>query len=73
MGFTIARMIWQGWQHHEAPPRSDRPADGQFTEALRKIVLVVPYRRPCSSLESQAGPPLDGLLTGVLRTMTQGR
>jgi hypothetical protein len=23
--------------------------------------------------KSQAGPPLDGLLTGVLRTMTQGR
>src|SRR3981081_1963116 len=22
-GFTIARIIWQGWQHHEAPPRSD--------------------------------------------------
>ena len=25
------------------------------------------------ALKSQAGPPLDGLLTGVLRTMTQGR
>ena len=46
MGYTIARIIWQGWKHHEAPPRSDRPADGQFTEVLRKIVLVVPYRRP---------------------------
>ena len=23
VGFTIARIIWQGWQHHEAPPRSD--------------------------------------------------
>jgi hypothetical protein len=29
----------------------DRPADGQFTEVLRKIVLVVPYRRPCCSRE----------------------
>jgi hypothetical protein len=26
-----------------------------------------------SALKSQAGPLLDGLLTGVLRTMTQGR
>jgi hypothetical protein len=25
----------------------DRHADGQLTEVLRKIVLVVPYRRPC--------------------------
>jgi len=22
-GFTIGRIIWQGWQHHEVPPRSD--------------------------------------------------
>ena len=52
MGFTIARIIWQGWKHHEAPPRSiDRHADGQFTEVLRKIVLVMPYRRPCCSRE----------------------
>jgi hypothetical protein len=27
----------------------DRHADGQLTEVLRKIVLVVPYRRPCCS------------------------
>src|ERR1700731_153926 len=27
----------------------DRHADGQLTEVLRKIVLVVPYRRLCCS------------------------
>jgi hypothetical protein len=27
----------------------DRHADGQLTEVLREIVLVVPYRRPCCS------------------------
>ena len=38
--FTIARIVWQGWQHHEAAPRSiDRHADGQLTEVLRKIGL----------------------------------
>ena len=28
----------------------DRHADGQLTEVLRKIVLVVAYRRPCCSM-----------------------
>jgi hypothetical protein len=27
----------------------DRHADGQLTEVLRKIVLVMPFRRPCCS------------------------
>jgi hypothetical protein len=27
----------------------DRHPDGQLTEVLRKIVLVMPYRRPCCS------------------------
>jgi hypothetical protein len=28
-GFTIARIIWQGWQHH-------RHADGQLIEARER-------------------------------------
>jgi hypothetical protein len=27
----------------------DRHPDGQLTEVLRKIVLVMPYRSPCCS------------------------
>jgi hypothetical protein len=44
-GFTIACIIWQGWQHMKrfCVP-IDRHPDGQLTEVLRKIVLVMPYR-----------------------------
>jgi hypothetical protein len=30
----------------------DRHADGHLTEMLRKIVLVVPYRRRCSRVSA---------------------
>jgi hypothetical protein len=50
VGFTIARIIWQvGSIMKRLRVPIDRHADGQLTEVPRKIVLVVPYRRPCCS------------------------
>jgi hypothetical protein len=49
--------------------------EGPRLIASKVIAYIVNCRNaPCRllTLKSQAGPPLDGLLTGVLRTMTHG-
>jgi hypothetical protein len=58
----------------------DRHADGQLTEVLRKMVLVMPYRPCCSHVPTviercdfccgarRIQPVLSGLLVGVERT-----
>jgi hypothetical protein len=36
MGFTIARIIWQVWQHHEAAPLSN----AQFARVCRALAAL---------------------------------
>src|SRR3984893_6334093 len=51
----------------------DRHADGQLTEVLRKIVLVVPYRRPCCSLVATVIEWMQFLLRCIRPVVAQTR
>jgi hypothetical protein len=60
---SIGRLHRQDSQRREA-----RRCYSRATHNLNSSSIS----RPPGHLKSHAGPPLDGLLTGVLRTMTQG-